>query len=341
LTGRHDREDSVRNLGRSIVRLAISLAILGVPASAQAQIPKYEALIVFGDNISDTGNLWILTKSLGVDPAIPPSESPHRTYYRGRFSNGPILFEHFWARLSPTGGPVIPSVAITGLPSKGAVSFAYGGAESGADCFPSTGLLCQVGQFAQALGGTEPPRRALYAVFAGANDVLNAPDPLDPAVVSGIVANVSTAIQQLYQLGARDVVVLNMPNLGLAPLIAVPEAKALLDLVAQQHNAALASALASLSNTLPGIRIIPVDLYGYLQSLVASSSFDFETTAVPAPTSYCLFDGAVPTGINCLDVPTFHVDRSYFFWDVEHPTKAGHAAFAAFVYQTLEQYFAH
>jgi phospholipase/lecithinase/hemolysin len=53
----------------------------------------------------------------------------------------------------------------------------------------------------------------------------------------------------------------------------------------------------------------------------------------------CLFDGAVPAGINCHDVPTFNVDKSYFFWDVEHPTKAAPADVGAFMYRTLRQFY--
>ena len=326
-------------LRRSIVRLALSLGVLAAPAPVLAQIPNYDSLIVFGDSVSDTGNAFILTKSLGADPALPPSESPHKTYFHGRFANGPILFEHLWESLKPNGGPVLPSLAIAQLPPRTAVSFAFGTSGTGENCFPVPGLLCQVGLFAQSLNGSQPSKRALYAIFSGANDVLSAPNPFDPAVVAGIVAHVSEAVQQLYALGARDVIVVNMANLGLSPLITSPPLKAALNQLAQQHNAALASALSGLSGTLPGIRIIPVDVYSHVQSLVATSAFDFVTPALAPANAFCLFDGAVPTGINCQDVPTFKVDRIYFFWDVEHPTKAAHANIGALIHRTLEEFF--
>ena len=328
---------------QSTSRLALVLASvwcvysLGGPAPVWGQVPNHDALFVFGDSISDTGNFLILSKALGADPAIPPSDSPHKTYFRGRFSNGPIVFEHLWDRMNPQGGAVVPSLALTRLPPRTAVSFAFGASGTGSACAPIPGLLCQVGLFAQALNGSQPSRRALYAVFSGANDVLNAPNPFDPAVVAGIVNNVSQAVGQLYQLGARDVIVVNMVNLGLSPLVTAPELKAALDQLAQQHNAALANALDVLSSTLPGIRIIPVDLYSHVQSLVATASFDFSIPALDPVNAWCLFDGAVPTGINCADVPTFNVDRRYFFWDVEHPTKAAHADAGAFIYQKLRE----
>jgi phospholipase/lecithinase/hemolysin len=78
--------------------------------TASAQTVRFDALYVFGDSLSDTGNDLILTKLIGLNPAVPPSESPHRTYYEGRFSNGPISFEYLWrlikqndqARVSPS-----------------------------------------------------------------------------------------------------------------------------------------------------------------------------------------------------------------------------------------------
>jgi phospholipase/lecithinase/hemolysin len=327
-------------LRQSIVRLALFVAVIAAPTSVLGQVPKYDALIVFGDSISDTGNAWMLTKSAGIDPALPPSESPHKTYFRGRFSNGPVMFEHLWGKLNANGGSLVPSLAITQLPPRTAVSFAFGTSGTDANCVPVPGLLCQVALFAQSLNGAQPSKRTLYAIFSGGTDVLSAPNPFDPAVVAGVVTHVSQAVQQLYQLGARDVIVVNIPNLGLAPLIAAPELKVGLDHVSQLHNAALASALSALSATLPGIRIILVDAYSHVQSLVAASAFDFVTPALDPINSYCLFDGAVPTGINCHDVPTFNVDRSYFFWDVEHPTKAAHANLGGFIYRTLTEFFA-
>jgi phospholipase/lecithinase/hemolysin len=324
-------------LRRSLILLSLTLIAFAGPVSAKDKIPDYDAFFVFSDSLGDTGNDLIRTKSLGANPAIPPSTSPHRTYFRGRFSNGPILFEYFWAILKPLAGKVNPSLAVTRVPKKGALSFAYGGSTSGTACFPLAGLRCQVEEFAALLAGGQPPRRALYAVFSGANDVLQAANPFDPAVVGGIVTNTGAAVQRLYQLGARDVMVFNMPNLGRSPIVVDPALKAGLNALAQQHNAAQAKVLAGLTASLPGIRIIPIDVYAFLESLATSSAFNFEVTALPPPLSFCLFDGE-PIGANCTDT-TFLVDPRYFFWDVEHPTTVGHAATGLFVLRELKAYF--
>ena len=332
----------MKTLRTSFIALAVSIVALSLPVPAGAQNLKFDAFFVFSDSLGDTGNDLILTRTAGLYPAIPPSESPHKTYFKGRFSNGPILFEHFWALLSASHDSVTPSLAVAEVPRKGAISFAYGGSTSGADCSPFPGLGCQVTQFAALLGGNPPPPRALYAVFSGANDIFGATNPLDPVVVDTIVSNVTDAIEALYALGARDIMVLNMPNLGVAPIVTDQGLKIALDGVAQAHNAKLKTALSVLSGTLPGLRIIPVDVYTFLQSLTVTSSFNFAVPALPPPLSSCLFLPATPEappGSSCTDVSTFNVDRRYFFWDIEHPTMAAHAVIGAFLYRELKAAF--
>ena len=134
-----------------------------------AQVPRFDAMYVFGDSLSDNGNDLILTKLIGVNPAIPPSESPNRTYFQGRFSNGPVAFEYLWRLLKQNASAnVKPSLAFA-LPSQnGAISYAFGGATSGFSAttpggFPVPGLLSQVEAFHFGLFGRKPPQRSLYA----------------------------------------------------------------------------------------------------------------------------------------------------------------------------------
>ena len=56
----------------------LSLAIVLLPSAWAAQ-PNYDAFYVFGDSLSDNGNDLALTKASGIAPAIPPSDSPHKT----------------------------------------------------------------------------------------------------------------------------------------------------------------------------------------------------------------------------------------------------------------------
>jgi hypothetical protein len=114
-----------------LARLAFLLSIVAtllVPASrtAAGQVREYEAFYAFGDSLADTGNVLIATTQRGFTPTIPPSASPNRAYYNGRFSNRPIVFEYLWELLSRRGDEssigLPPSLALPSVPLQGGVS---------------------------------------------------------------------------------------------------------------------------------------------------------------------------------------------------------------------------
>ena len=324
---------------RLVIRTAVVLAALGLPAIAQAQqAPSH--LIVLGDSLSDTGNDLLATMATPVP--IPPPQM----YAAGRFSNGPVAFEYLWSFLSG-GAPFIPpSLAVPALPPQGAVSFAFGGSGSGAFTssggFQIPGLLTQVGMLAASLGGRPAPASALYAVWTGSNDYLLPPGQptLPPATV---VSNIAQAIETLYALGARDILVANVPDLGTGLL--VPEAqRPLLTSLSIEHNKLLAKATKTLEKNLPGLSIIDVDVTKAVRTIQRT----FDMTAplvdvlVPVP------PGAVPASLclainpaACPAVPTFAAGAEFAFWDSEHPTTAAHRYFAETLLQELQKALRH
>src|SRR5918993_1107036 len=107
----------------------LTVCLLATPA--WAQIPQFDTFYVFGDSLVDNGNIFAMTKGARMEPAIPPSESPNRTYFEGRFSNGYVGVEFLWKHLSghapgsPNGlKPLLGSPMFGMAP---AVNFAYGG----------------------------------------------------------------------------------------------------------------------------------------------------------------------------------------------------------------------
>ena len=58
-----------------------------------SQATDYNNFFVFGDSLSDTGNVALLTATPGF--SIPPASR----YYQGRFSNGPIAAEMVMEKL--------------------------------------------------------------------------------------------------------------------------------------------------------------------------------------------------------------------------------------------------
>ena len=93
---------------RRIWMFAVGLAFVGVPAAGQAAPADYTNMFVFGDSLSDSGNVYDLTA--GTLPAPP--------YTRGRFANGPVYAEYMADRL----GLPLDNVL------SGGTNYAFGGA---------------------------------------------------------------------------------------------------------------------------------------------------------------------------------------------------------------------
>jgi len=210
-------------------------------------------LFVFGDSLSDTGNLFDLTSALG-NP-IPPSPP----YFEGRISNGPVAVEIMAEELDL-------SFNLDG-------NFAWAGAKTGRDnSFDNPdlglelpGLLDQIDTFAEAINSEGADPEALYVVWAGGNDFLPVGDagvPADPeAAVTIAVTNITTAVTTLADLGAETIVVPLLVPLNRVPrAIALGETAALAD-ISVAFNAELSETLTSLEEDREDVDVILVDLF--------------------------------------------------------------------------------
>lgn len=344
----------MRRLVLSLLSLVTVTTVLLQPAAAADRQnpppPRYESLYVFGDSLVDTGNDFLVTTALGDVPAIPPSRRPNRTYYQGRFSNGPVAFEYLWGLLNgqrvPSANGVVPSLEVLGLSRKGAVSFAFGGSTTdyltpiAGSPFPLPGLRGQVELLRLALGGRKAPDRTLYAIFTGANDYVV--DPSDrPANPVDVVENITRAVARLYAIGARDVMVLDLPDLGILPLVAAQGQSAALTAISRIHNYLLHESLKRLETALRGLNVIEVDVNTVLQTLPPGAILGIPAldtlfpppAAGQLPVSVCLFTNPQ----SCPSVPTFAIDPRFVFWDAQHPTTAVHQRLGQYLYEVLQQ----
>jgi phospholipase/lecithinase/hemolysin len=332
---------------RRLVRLVATLfasvfSTLAYGPHAHALSLPIPTMFVFGDSIADIGNDLILTRRLGYVPAIPPSASPHLTYYQGRFSNGPVAVEYLWELISKNAPGsrkgLKPALSISRLGAGQSLNFAFGGSGTGISTrtptgFVVPGLLGQVALF-RAFNPTgsvaKPP---LYVIVAGSNDYLFA-TPSAPALPANVVGNIAKAIQELYALGARNFLVLNIADLGSLPLLASQplEVRQALSAASAEHNRLLAQTLSGLPGQLPNARLIPVDLAAAANSLPLGVDLATPALEMFAPgASACLFTNPA----TCPDVPTFDVSPAYFYWDAEHPTTTVHRLLGRVMYEAL------
>ena len=336
-------------LARYVRPLAAALSLvslLAAPASAQVDLATVKQFFVFGDSLADTGNVYLTSKALRISPAPPPSESPHRAYFNGRFSNGPVFVEYLWQSISGaapgTYGALRPYIAFPFVGSANSVNFAFGG--TGTPLLDQTpgglyapGLKGQVELFRLALGGRPAPATALYLIATGANDyrsdAYNQPMPPDQ-----VVGNIAASIKRLYVTGARKIVVLGLPDLGRLPSVQNPDEAMQASALTAAHNTMLQGALALLRSELPGVQLVYVDINGAFQVLPPNMNQSLPALAVlgeqtgnPALVA-CLF---VNPSL-CSDVP-LDVQDQFLFWDIVHPTTAAHAGLGGYVLGRMQE----
>jgi outer membrane lipase/esterase len=291
------------NILKILALSAIALGSAGTAASAQ----NYNRVIIFGDSLSDNGNLFGTTGS-------PPAP------YNRRFTNDLVWSEYLFG---PQNQPFLTG-NVTGN-----VNTAFGGARTDLAANsngPIPGTPTQI-QTYQALGGTF---RAgdLVSVWAGANNLFQAlpgaaANPATAAQVMGGVAAASAAdvgnqVRQMIAAGARNFIVFNLPGLENAPNFLGGPAQQLAGFSSSSFNTALQQQLAASAGA--NIILIPVD---QIFSAVLANSGSFGLTNV---TQQCIQVAA------CVGVPAAR--GSFLFWDGVHPTSTGHQIIA----QSVKEY---
>ncbi len=346
---------NITDVARMEINLAGSGALTGLEFRLPSAVPTFSKIYAFGDSLSDPGNLFNATTSVqssqeisGLDiPVIPPSPP----YFEGRFSNGPIWVDNLAEDLGltitpytelPVFSPELPlassvtlissslegSPFLNGATTTSSVNFAFGDAqtgENGAGEFGdfSPGVLTQVEWFVndhqQAQQLADPD--ALYIVWAGPNDYLTVPD----AEPEEVVDNLETSIESLFNLGARNFLVPNIPDLGKTPIAQTanrPVSPAQLTDLTEQHNSLLEETLDELSGTLNGINLMPLDVDELFNDILANPE-EFGLTNISEP---------------CLDPMTLSScsnSDEYLFWDLLNPTASAHEILGEFALGTL------
>ncbi|MCG8441469.1 MAG: SGNH/GDSL hydrolase family protein, partial [Caulobacterales bacterium] len=332
-------------LDARVVSVAALCAALSGPASAQESF--FSNLVVFGDSLSDPGNI---PTTLDAPFAYPPAP-----YSDSRFSNGDV-----WAQ-------VLPEL----LTFDSVTNFAHGGAFSGQKPTPSADLVPLLGEtvgnlnsfntdilppvssvegilaldetdMLSQLGGylaTQPTigEDDLFSIWISANDYFLSGSAISTALGAGAITtddvpaiveaeitdaitNIATAVQTLDAAGARQIMVFNLPSLATTPsALSDPTGatSALFGNFSSNHNAALADTLGTLAS------ISDATLY-----LVDVESLTNDAIANPGKYGLTNVTDACIEVVACVTDPS--VQAEYLFWDGVHPTANSHAFTAAF-----------
>lgn len=335
-----------------------SLAGLSLAVSTQsfAASASYSGLYVFGDSLSDSGNVFAATS---VSPVPPFTEATPLSppYFYGRFSNGPNFADVLAAKLGLAQNAVGLNPSLT--PAAGALfpygsNYAWGGASTGPAVLPVGGLQVpsifrstppsaqelpsQLQLFGAALQGAGKPAdpNALYVLWGGGNDLRDAvqwakDNPAKAfgdgeAVVSAAIGNLQGALSTLKALGAQHVLVPNAPDLGLAPETRDWNTNPQFSLAA--YATALSGnfnvRLDNLLDSFDGLRVIPFDTYGLFNQVNARpGDFGFTNTSDAClPGALSVYIGGIPCS----------TPNQYLYWDNHHPSATMHAVLGEAMY---------
>ena len=285
--------------GAAIAALTAA-ATLGAATAAGAQ--DYNRLVVFGDSLSDNGNLSIVTG--GAAP------SPAQGFVNGRFSTGPVFVELLGFNLGRYAA---------GAPVTGSIDYAFGGSRTDAVATPGPGMRTQLqaylgagGVFGQRdlvsiLGGANNIFQALPAAGASASPVA-AIDPVARAAANDItfITNATAAA------GAGTILVTNLPKLSLTPQFRGTAAAPLADYAVTTFNGVLLTGLQTTAAARPGSNIIMMDLFK-IGDTIAANPAQFGITNVTTA---------------CNTTTPMCSDPGYFYTDGVHPTALGHRIIA-------------
>lgn len=283
--------------------VAIAACTVLSAANAQAPLPKYDAIYVFGDSYCDVGNLFAVT---GV-PAAP--------YYHGHFSNGPIWVEHVAGAL---GLPMLPYLA-------GGTDYAFGGALvtkavplSPAFSIPSVPQQVEL-YLSQHQGKADP--NALYILEGGGNDILDATGGSADALALQIALGTAGEELLLRRAGARHFLIPNLFDVGMLPAA-----------VATNPTFATAASIATdkylndllqFEDAFEGVHVQRLNVFTLFKAVDADAThFGFTNITTPC------FNATAAT--ICADP-----DHT-LYWDTVHPTVFGHSFFAVTTINALD-----
>ncbi|GAB2946371.1 autotransporter outer membrane beta-barrel domain-containing protein [Hafnia psychrotolerans] len=347
----------------AVLRLTQGAFAVALCVGLQAPARAYDQLYVFGDSLSDTGNIGRWTFD----------SSSHPLYDE-------ILADNIGTTLTPS--------------SKGGLNYAEGGgvAVPGLDSDYTT--QDQVKNYLTSTGGKTDPN-GLYIHWIGGNDLAAAALSLNPISAVKIAINSATQaaaqVNDLLKAGAGTVVVPTVPNIGLTPVLMEGIIQVGLLPVQQQalaaayqylnaqntpdtdarteaiHNALKASTTAGLNSALVQDLLSKglIAAYDALKSVASDLTDTYNTTedialantggniarvdinglfneviADPALYGFANTAGmACPVGTSASEctsnLPGFDSSKSFLFADHFHPTPQAHALIAEYMQSVI------
>lgn len=330
-----------------IIMMLSFVFILLIPPTYASTVDK---VIVFGDSLSDNGNLYSLTslahKRIPLVPIIPKSPP----YYEGRFTNGLVWVDLLAQALN------IPMI-----------NYAYGGAWAEpyleSELKVPFGLGMQVNFYLTASVLDFEKDKHLYIIWSGANDYVKGREDAEYATTT-TVATIQSQIEWLAYYGAKHFLLLNLPDLSKVPEVIEngPEYEAAIRNLIQLHNKKFADMIAHEKEIHPELTILDIDTTNYFKEIMSNP----DKYHLKDVTNQCYYGGywlknpanspeiqaASALNIDIINSPSLSTayitgklasmgqtscenPDEHLFWDHIHPTRVMHQFIADMVFKAL------
>jgi phospholipase/lecithinase/hemolysin len=214
------------------------------------QASQINRIVFFGDSLSDNGNLYKLL--LHILPKSPP-------YFNGRFSNGPTWAENVGKyyydknyaayNIYALGG----ATAIFHMPTTKFISPTT--LELEVDKYLLDSLFRDKG-------------KVLFAIWIGGNDYLFDANANADSATSKVVDKISWAINTLKSYGARNFLVMDLPDLSRIPEVQGSGSEQRLHALSILHNSKLAMALSHIQAANPDVNITSINVYDTFNDVI-------------------------------------------------------------------------
>ncbi len=294
---------AAKGINRSVAMYAAADSSLSLDYTiwtndSATQAAKINKIVVLGDSLSDNQNLWNATQW-----TLPNRNS----WFMGHFSNGHVWDDYFAESVK--------------LP---AYNWAVAGAAADA-YYVIPGVSQQVDSWKIYMQSAPNYQAAntLFTVMIGGNDLVNYGRSVD-----SILATEQEALEKLINAGARNILLMNLPDLSRAPTF-------------QQRGdgAIVAAQVVDFNRRLPQLRDALQAKYGsslvikmFDTNTLVNDIFNFPSKyGMTNTTQSCLNINSSSTS-NYLSTQSLRTECSnpdtFLFWDTLHPTTRTHKILA-------------
>ncbi|MCD5360727.1 SGNH/GDSL hydrolase family protein [Chromobacterium aquaticum] len=263
-------------------------------------------IVAFGDSLSDNQNVY--NASMWTLPN-------RNSWFLGHFSNGQVWVEYLAGRLQ--------------LP---VYNWAVGGAGVDTQKLVIPGVQQQVQSWKDYMKQARDydPASTLFTMLIGGNDFVNYNNSVDK-----VISGQSQALTSLIDAGARNILVLNLPDVSRAPVFQFKSGATQVAAQVRDYNQRLNALAAQLRLKYgSGLNLRVFDSYALFNQVLGNpAQYQFSNT-----TQSCL-DINADSGANYLSAQNARANcvnpDSFVFWDTLHPTTRTHKVLADEVYGFL------